>query len=157
MLKFSRTPASIFVISVCFLIRATLTGLMAEERTSATPARLFIRDPKELGYKVELITAEELKKLIDEGSDITIVDIQDERIYPMRHIKGAINFPWAPVIKEPINLPRNKLLIIYCGCAGEEASKEVARQLMANWGFKQIKVLDGGFIRWLKIKYPTEP
>lgn len=156
-MKFSRTPASIFVIFVSLLMRATVTGLMAEERTSVTPSRLLTRDPKELGYKVELITAEELKKLIDEGSDITIVDTQDERIYPVRHIKGAINFPWAPVIKEPINLPRNKLLIIYCGCAGEEASKEVARQLMANWGFKQIKVLDGGFIRWLTLKYPAEP
>ncbi len=155
-MKFSRTPTTLFVISVCFLIRATLTGLMAEERTSATSARPFIRDPKELGYEVNLITAEELKKLMDEGSDITIVDTQDERIFPLKHIKGSINFPWAAVIKEPINLPRNKLLIIYCGCAGEEASKEVARQLMANWGFQRIKVLEGGFIRWLKLHYPIE-
>jgi rhodanese-related sulfurtransferase len=107
--------------------------------------------------KVELITAEELKKLIDEGADIMVVDTQDEGIYPIKHIKGAINFPWAPVIREPINLPRVKLLIVYCGCAGEEASKSVARQLMSNWGFKQIKVLDGGFSRWLRLGYPTEP
>ncbi len=155
-MKFSRTPASLFVISVCLFLRVTLTGLMAEERTLSTPARPLTGDPKGLGYEVKLITAEELKKLIDEGSDLTIVDTQDERIFPLKHIKGSINFPWAAVIKEPINLPRNKLLIIYCGCAGEEASKEVARQLMANWGFKRIKVLEGGFIRWLKLHYPIE-
>src|SRR5512136_2284576 len=125
---------------------------MAEERTAVTPV-----DPKEISDKVELITAEELKKLIDEGTNLVVVDTQDERTYPVRHIKGAINFPWAPVIREPINLPRVKLLIIYCGCAGEEASKNVARQLMSDWGFKQVKVLDGGFNRWLKLRYPTEP
>ena len=86
-----------------------------------------------------------------------VVDTQDERIYHVKHIKGAINFPWAPVIREPINLSRAKLLIVYCGCAGEEASKNVAQQLMSNWGFKQIKVLDGGFNRWLKLGLPTEP
>ena len=131
--------------------------LAPEERTSSTPDRPLTRDPKELGGRVELITAEELKKLIDAGSDMTIVDTQDELIFHTKHIKGAVNFPWAPVIREPINLPRSKLLILYCGCADEEASKDVARQLMANWGFKQIKVLDGGFSRWLKLRYPTEP
>ena len=74
-------------------MKATVTGLMAEERTSVTPSRPLTRDPKELGYKVELITAEELKKLMDEGANLLVVDTQDEWIYPVKHIKGAINFP----------------------------------------------------------------
>jgi 3-mercaptopyruvate sulfurtransferase SseA len=156
-MKFPRKSIFVWVIMVYFLKWVAIPGLMAEERTSATPARPLTADPKEMGGKVELITAEELKKLIDARADIVVVDTQDERIYPTKHIKGAINFPWAPVIREPMNLPRAKLLIIYCGCAGEEASRNVARQLMSNWGFKQIKVLDGGFSRWLKLGYPTEP
>ena len=156
-MKFSRKPAFFSVITIFFLIWVTVAGLMAEERTSAASARPLTGDPKELGYKVELMTAEELKKLMDEGADFVVVDTQDERIFPIKHIRGAINFPWAPVIREPVNVPRNELLILYCGCAGEEASKSVARQLMANWGFKQIKVLDGGFNRWLRLGYPTEP
>jgi len=153
-MKFPRKNAFVWVITVCLLKWVTVAdpGLMAEERTSVTPV-----DPKEISGKVELITAEELKKLIDEGANIMVVDTQDERIYPIKHIKGAINFPWAPVIREPVSLPRAKLLILYCGCAGEEASKNLAQQLMSNWGFKQIKVLDGGFNRWLKLGYPTEP
>ncbi len=146
-----------FVIAVYLLCSVAVPCLKPEERTSGTPAKPLTGDPKEMGGKVELITAEELKRLIDEGADITIVDTQDERIFHVKHIKGAINFPWAPVIREPINLPRNKLLIIYCGCADMEASKDVARQLMSNWGFKHIKVLDTGFMRWLKLRYPTEP
>ena len=156
-MKFPRKPVFVWLITICLLTWVAVPGLIAEERTSATPDRPSIKDPKEISDKVELITAEELKKLMDEGRDLVVVDTQDERIYPIKHIKGAINFPWAPVIREPINLPRGKLLIIYCGCAGEEASKDVARQLISNWGFKQVKVLDGGFNRWLKLGYPTEP
>ncbi|MBP1698368.1 MAG: Cytochrome c family protein [Deltaproteobacteria bacterium] len=156
-MKFLRKSVFVWVITVCFLKWVAVPSLMAEERTSVTPVRPLTEDPEEMSGIIELITAEELKKLIDEGADIRAVDTQDERIYHMKHIKGAINFPWAPVIREPINLPRTKLLIIYCGCAGEEASKSVARQLVSDWGFKKIKVLDGGFSRWLKLGYPTEP
>jgi 3-mercaptopyruvate sulfurtransferase SseA len=156
-MKFPRKFIFVWVIMVYFLKWVAVPGLTAEERTSATPARPLTADPKEMGGKVELITAEELKKLIDARADIVVVDTQGEGIYDMKHIKGAINFTWAPVIREPVNLPRGKLLILYCGCVGEEASKDVARQLMSNWGFKQIKVLDGGFSRWLKLGYPTEP
>jgi 3-mercaptopyruvate sulfurtransferase SseA len=155
-MKFARRSVFVWVIMVCLLTWVAIPGLTAEERTSVPPATPLTADPKEMSDKVEGITAEELKKLMDEGADFVVVDTQDERIYHIKHIKGAINFPWAPVIREPINLPRVKLLILYCGCAGEEASKSVARQLMSNWGFKQIKVLDGGFTRWLKLHYPTE-
>jgi 3-mercaptopyruvate sulfurtransferase SseA len=156
-MKSSRKPLFVCVITVCLLMSVTVAGLMAEEKTSGTSDRPSIIDPKEMGGKVELITAEELKKLIDARADIVVVDTQGEGIYDMKHIKGAINFTWAPVIGEPVNLPRGKLLILYCGCVGEEGSKDVARQLISNWGFKQIKVLVGGLSRWLKLGYPTEP
>jgi len=153
-MKSRRKLVFVWVITVCLLTWAAVagSGLMAEENTSVPPV-----DPKQMSDKVALITAEELKKLMDEGANLVVVDTQDERIFPIKHIKGAINFPWAPVIREPINLPRAKLLIIYCGCAGEEASKSVAQQLMSDWGFKKVKVLDGGFNRWLKLGYSTEP
>ncbi len=156
-MKFSRKFIFLCSITVYLLKWVTLPGLMAEERTSVIPTRPLTSDPKEISGKVERIAAEELKNLIDQGADIMVVDTQDERIYHMKHIKGAVNFPWAPIIREPINLPRTKLLILYCGCVGEEASENVARQLMSNWGFKQIEVLDGGLNRWLNLGYPTEP
>jgi 3-mercaptopyruvate sulfurtransferase SseA len=156
-LTFLKKWAFVWVITIYLLNCVAVPSSMAGEKPSATPARPLTVDPKEISDKVELITAEQLKKLMDQGADFVVVDTQDERIFPLKHIRGAINFPWAPVIREPINLPRTKLLIIYCGCAGEEASKSVAQQLMSNWGFKQIKVLDGGFNRWLKLSYPTEP
>jgi rhodanese-related sulfurtransferase len=74
----------------------------------------------------------------------------------MKHIKGAINFPEAKVIGDPSHLSKNKLLVLYCGCIGEEGSNNVAQQLINNWGYKNVKVLDGGLMRWIKLGYPVE-
>ncbi len=156
-MKFQRNCILVLVITLCLLKWMAVSGLAAEDSTSGTTAGPSTGNPQETSGKIELISAEELKKLIDERADILVVDTQDQQIYPINHIKGAINFPWAEVIAEPIDLPRSKLLILYCGCEGETASKDVARQLMSQWGFKQVKVLDGGFNRWLKLGYPTEP
>jgi 3-mercaptopyruvate sulfurtransferase SseA len=52
--------------------------------------------------------AEELKKLMDKGANLVVVDTQDERIYPVKHIRGAINFPWVPVIREPAQRIRER-------------------------------------------------
>ena len=143
------------------LMMNLLAGLMATApSTERLPMEgrleLAIAGSREKLSQVPRISAQELKKLMDEGADIVIVDTQDERVYHFGHIKGAINFPWAPTIREPINLPRDKLLILYCGCVDEEASEDVASQLMKEWGYKNIKVLEGGFMRWLKLAYPTE-
>jgi rhodanese-related sulfurtransferase len=102
------------------------------------------------------MTVEDLKKMMDEGATVVIVDTNDETNYKMKRIKGAVHFPWAKVIGEPGTLPKDKLLVLYCGCIGEEASEDVAQQLMNDWGYKNLKVLDGGLMRWIKLGYPVE-
>jgi rhodanese-related sulfurtransferase len=110
----------------------------------------------EKAVKAPRITVEELKKMMDEGATLVIVDTNDEINYKMKRIKGAVHFPWAKVIREPSPLPKDKLLVLYCGCIGEEASEDTAQQLMNDWGYKNVKVLDGGLMRWIKLGYPVE-
>jgi len=110
----------------------------------------------EKAAKALRVTVEELKKMMDEGATMVIVDTNDEMNYKMKHIKGAVHFPWAKAIRDPGPLPKDKLLVLYCGCIGEEASEDVAQQLMNDWGYKNIKVLDGGLMRWIKLGYPVE-
>jgi 3-mercaptopyruvate sulfurtransferase SseA len=104
--------------------------------------------------EVQSIKPEELKKLIESKSDIVVVDNQPKGAYDMGHIPGALNFPWASQIKTPSNLPRNKLLVLYCACSHEEDSTDVAEQLMKKFGYKQVKVLEGGWLRWEELGYP---
>jgi rhodanese-related sulfurtransferase len=103
------------------------------------------------------IKPEELKKLIDGGDQsIVIVDVQPKGAYDMGHVKGAINFPWAPTLKSNGNLPKNKTLILYCDCAHEEDSTDVATQLKEKYGYANIKLLEGGWSKWREAGYPME-
>jgi len=105
--------------------------------------------------EVQRIKPEELKKLMENKADIVVVDNQPKGAYDMEHIPGAVNFPWAMHIKGPVNLPRNKVLILYCACSHEEDSTDVANQLM-EFGYHNVKLLEGGWLRWVELGYPIE-
>jgi rhodanese-related sulfurtransferase len=103
------------------------------------------------------VKPEELKKMIENGKkDFLIVDAQPQGVYKTGHVKGAINFPWAPEIGNPKNLPKDKLFIIYCDCAHEEDATDTATQLMEKWGYTNLKLLAGGWSKWQELGYPVE-
>jgi len=130
------------------------------------------------GWAAELqwIGPAELKKLIDnKDPSILIVDTQPKEVYDLSHIKGAINFPWAMDIRSPEGLPMDKMLILYCDCAHTEVSEgvfgqstsqpdscsgddatEVASQLMIKFGYKNIRILEGGWSGWQQLGYPVD-
>jgi len=108
------------------------------------------------GADMPQIAPDELKKLIESNdSSIVIVDVQPKGAYDMGHVKGAINFPWAPDIKSPGRLPRDKTLILYCDCGEEEDSIDTAQQL-SKFGYTKIKLLKGGWGKWQQLGYPIE-
>jgi 3-mercaptopyruvate sulfurtransferase SseA len=103
------------------------------------------------------ISCEELKKLIDTKAtqDIVIVDNQPAESFDEGHIPGAVSFPWTDRIQLPVNLPRNKTLIMYCPCEHEEDSIDMADKLR-QFGYYKIKLLEGGWFKWEELKYPIE-
>jgi len=106
---------------------------------------------------IRYITQDALKELIEKKDDtIFVVDTQPKAAYKIGHIKGAINFPWAPEIKSPADLPRDKILVLYCDCVNEEDSIDMAKQLLRNWEYVYVRVLKGGWSQWQKVGYPIE-
>jgi len=104
-------------------------------------------------YKPKFISAQELKKLIDEKSaDIVIVDTASPLIFEEQHIPGAVNLPYTPTLPQPITLPRTKTLVIYCACNAEEESVDTAKKL-TEYGYQNLKVLKGGWSGWLDLGY----
>ena len=102
------------------------------------------------------IKCEELKKLIDsKANDILVVSNDPQESYDAGHIAGAISFPWENRLKTPVTLPRDKTIILYCSCTHEEDSSDMAAKL-ARFGYRNIKVLEGGFLKWLDLKYPVD-
>jgi len=89
--------------------------------TSMAADKIVTEDGVVLAHpEVPRITAEELKKLIDEDADIVIVDTRDSLSYEYGHIPGAINIYYDPN-GDPMNremtlvaLPADKLIVLYC-------------------------------------------
>lgn len=136
-----------------------LLGLLAPASSFAQDCKngTFVDGECVEGYKYvpDFMTPQDLKKLIDEHSkDIVIVDTSAEPIWEDEHIPGAIDFPYSNNITAPVPLPREKTLVIYCACKADEDSTDVARQLSLI-GYRKVKVLEGGWFKWLALKYKT--
>jgi rhodanese-related sulfurtransferase len=107
------------------------------------------------------ITVEKLKQMIDSNSDMVIVDTRDGGSYAAGHIKGAINVHYD-VTSDPmqrqmmlIALPMDKLIVTYCDCTDDANSANVAQELYdLGYELDKLKVLSGGSLRWVELKYP---
>jgi rhodanese-related sulfurtransferase len=109
--------------------------------------------------EIPRITIEELKQKMDGGGDIVVLDAQPKAIYDKMHIKGSIPLPWTAKLTQwdVRQIPRDKMIIIYCDCGpGEADSSDLAAQLR-EMGFNNVEVLAYPSIRgWIRAGYPVE-
>jgi len=127
--------------------------------TKATPT-LVANVPKSAD-DIQVISPQLLKAMIEGGADIVVVDVQPPEAYVLGHIKGAVNVPWDMRIKSPGGGPMNKLLVVYCACSPDEKASQtdegdMAMQLITTFEYNKIALLDGGWVRWQQLGYPTE-
>jgi rhodanese-related sulfurtransferase len=111
--------------------------------------------------EIPRITAEELKQMIDKGTDLVAVDVRDSGSYEAGHIKGAINIYYDPT-SDPMDrqmmllaLPMDKLVVTYCDCTDDASSAAIADELYKlGYDRDKVKILSGGSLRWVERKYP---
>ncbi|MGD1210720.1 MAG: rhodanese-like domain-containing protein [Candidatus Acidiferrales bacterium] len=97
--------------------------------------------------------ADVLKMMQDKSANFALVDTQPVDGYAEGHIPGAMNYPWVMQIKNfPIALPRNKMLVFYGSCPND-TSDMVAK--LAQFGYFNVKIMEGGWYKWQALKYPT--
>jgi rhodanese-related sulfurtransferase len=103
------------------------------------------------------IMPDDLLREIKNGADIVVVANMDAEAYAKGHIKGAVALLDVENGVDP-GLPRNKLLVIYCGCSEEEGSKMLAQKLVADLSYRRsnIRILKGGWFKWVELGYPVE-
>lgn len=132
---------------------ATLGILMCIGAAAAVGAAYAVQD------SIERISIQELKKLMDEGTAVTIIDVQPADVYAEGHIKGAISIPWKSQIalEDVFSLPQDQLIVVYCDCGpGEADSADAAKQLF-QMGYEKVKVLGDPSIKgWRRAGYPME-
>jgi rhodanese-related sulfurtransferase len=108
------------------------------------------------------ITVEDLRQMMDKGEDLVVVDTRDSASYAAGHIKGAINIYYNPTADPTerqmmlIALPMEKLIVTYCDCTDDANSAQLADEIYKlGYDRDKVKVLSGGSLRWVELKYPV--
>ena len=115
----------------------------------------FVEDG--MAFTPDFMKPEELLKLIETGStDVIIVDNAPTMAWEEEHIPGAISYPWVRAIMPPVTLPRNKTLVLYCPCAGDDADSIDMAKKLRQFGYFRTKILEGGWFKWEELGYPIE-
>ena len=106
---------------------------------------------------LKMITTEELKKKIDAGEPLTLINA----LSPIEHnemtIKGSINIPSSKVTADNPLLPADKASLIVFYCKGPKCTKSKnAAKKATELGYKNVLVYNEGIPAWAKKGYPLE-
>lgn len=92
------------------------------------------------------ISALEVKKRMDEGTEVQFIDIRPEIDFELVRIPGAINIPKNQLEDLIDRIPRDKMVVVYCRFGIKSTS--VARNLRENHDIPLAYALREGLLEW---------
>ena len=105
--------------------------------------------------RVKETNVAEVKKRMDAGEKLTLVDVREDNEWNKGHIKGAVHLGKGIIERDIEGVVPNKEqeIILYCG--GGFRSALVADNLK-KMGYKNPVSMDGGWRGWNEQGFPTE-
>jgi hydroxyacylglutathione hydrolase len=99
---------------------------------------------------LELVSVEQLDKLLEDGAELIDVREKDER--DTGYIAGSLNIPYRLLALGEANLPRDKPIVTICETGPRAA---IAASILAAHGFDAHPVVNGGIDSWMAAGKPT--
>jgi len=105
---------------------------------------------------VTKISINEVKKLLSDGEEFTLIDARSYSEYQQNHLSTAISIPSCGMEKKMTLLPEKKkqLLVFYCGGATCGMSTTAAA-IAVRAGYTNSRVMLAGIDGWAENGYPT--
>jgi sulfur-carrier protein adenylyltransferase/sulfurtransferase len=100
------------------------------------------------------ITSLELKKRLDRGEKLTIIDVREPNEYQINRIEGSILIPLGDVPRRYAEFDPNQELITQCK-SGARSGR--AADFLRSVGFKKVLNLKGGILDWIDKVDPSQP
>jgi adenylyltransferase/sulfurtransferase len=100
------------------------------------------------------ITAVELKRRLDRGDALKIVDVREPNEYQINRIAGSVLIPLGDVAQRYRELDPNDEIVVQCKVGGRSAK---AADFLRSVGFKRVLNLKGGILDWIDKVDPTQP
>jgi rhodanese-related sulfurtransferase len=111
----------------------------------------FVKDAKS---RIQEIPQDELRRWMDEGKDMVILDVREPNDHAHSRIEGAMNIPRGVVeleIEETVP-DKNKTIVAYCGGGGRSA---LVADVLQQMGYSDVYSLQGGYKQWKEKPYPS--
>jgi len=127
-------------LAVCLLLPITAP---AAEKPEVVGAMEEYLDFSEYGSSLiwpEQIPAEDWKKVM-------VIDARDASQFAREHIPGAVNIEWRQAVARRGDIPRDRMVVVYCNSGSLSAQAVFALRLL---GWDNVKVLQDGLEGWKK-------
>jgi len=107
---------------------------------------------------VSVIDAAQLKKWIDGGTAMTLVDSRVAAEFKAGHIPTAVNILAATMEQHRARLPANKsaVLVFYCNGWPECKKSHDAAAKAVEWGYQKVYWMRDGLPAWQAKGFPVE-
>ena len=106
--------------------------------------------------RIDRITPEELKRKMDAGEEVVIVDLRGSLDFEAEPamIPGAVHLDYADLEEVSDELAKAAEVVLYCNCPNEVTSAKMALMLRRK-GVKKIRPLQNGLNGWRDLGYPV--
>ena len=101
----------VMLAALALLVGCSGTGSQNGNTTAANSTNTgAARTPPD---NVRRVTIAELREALDKGTAV-VIDVRSEMQYNQDHIKGAMLIPEGQVAARAAELPKDKLIVLYC-------------------------------------------
>jgi adenylyltransferase/sulfurtransferase len=111
-------------------------------------------DAADFDGAVPSVTVQELKRKMDAGEAVTLIDVREPWEYDIAQISGSRLIPLGELEERLTELPREGMLVIQCHSGGRS---EYGTRLLQQAGFANVYNLEGGIEAWSRDVDPTVP
>ena len=95
---------------------------------------------------MKTITAQELKKLIDDKADFQLIDVREESEFEEVNMNGLL-IPMGEVMDRAEEISKTKQVVVHCRSGKRSAS--VISVLESQLGYANLYNLEGGIMAYL--------
>jgi rhodanese-related sulfurtransferase len=92
------------------------------------------------------VPAAKIRAWLDTSSPVTLLDVREADEYAAGHIADAVNVVYSDVLSLAPKLPGETPIVLYCIHSAHRA--QAAARILADAGFKNLYVLEGGITAW---------
>ena len=113
----------------------------------------FLEIVNDAKSRVKETTVDEVKKKLDRGDKVLLIDVREESEFAKDHLPGAIHLGKGVIERDiEARVPDVKTpMILYCGGGFRSA---MAADNLQKMGYTNVISMDGGVREWREKNYP---